>query len=89
MTSVMVTGGAGFIGSHIVDALIKANARVSVLDDLSSGSLANLDPRANFYHGQLQDAELVQEAVARECPDFVVHMAAGGLGIFLKQAVAA
>lgn len=76
MTSVMVTGGAGFIGSHIVDALIKAKARVSVLDDLSSGSLANLDPRANFYHGQLQDAELVQAAVARERPVFVVHMAA-------------
>lgn len=76
MTSVMVTGGAGFIGSHIVDELMRANARVSVLDDLSSGSLANLDPRANFYHGQLQDAELVQEVVARERPVFVVHMAA-------------
>lgn len=76
MTKVLVTGGAGFIGSHIVDLLLEAGARVSVLDDLSTGSLANLDPRVNLYKGQIQDRDLIQEVVDRERPDYVIHQAA-------------
>jgi len=45
---VLVTGGAGFIGSHIVDALLAGGARVCVLDNLSTGKLENLNPGVNF-----------------------------------------
>lgn len=76
MTRVLVTGGAGFIGTHIVDLLLENGVRVSVLDDLSTGALANLDPRVNLYMGRIQDRELVQEAVGRERPDYVIHQAA-------------
>jgi UDP-glucose 4-epimerase len=46
---VLVTGGAGFIGSHVVDAYIDRGWRVSVVDDLSTGNRANLNPKAEFY----------------------------------------
>ena len=46
---VLVTGGAGFIGSHLVDALIKAQHQVVVIDSLSTGSKEKVNPRARFY----------------------------------------
>ncbi|HBX23643.1 MAG TPA: UDP-glucose 4-epimerase [Desulfotomaculum sp.] len=73
---VLVTGGAGFIGSHIVDALIARGDYVSVLDNLSSGRLENIDPRVNFYHGDIRDEQLVRETMRSEQPDFVIHQAA-------------
>lgn len=73
---VLVTGGAGFIGSHIVDALIARGDHVSVLDNLSSGRLENIDPRVNFYHGDIRDEQLVRETMRAEKPDCVIHHAA-------------
>ncbi|MFB0523548.1 MAG: NAD-dependent epimerase/dehydratase family protein [Candidatus Bathyarchaeia archaeon] len=66
--SVLVTGGAGFIGSHLVDALMARDASVRVLDNLSSGSLDNLEqwlenPRLRFLRGDLTDKADVVEAV--------------------------
>lgn len=61
----MVTGGAGFIGSHISDALINSGCEVVVVDDLSSGRLANLEHIRNkisFYQGKIFDAELMAKA---------------------------
>lgn len=72
---VLVTGGAGFIGSHIVDGLVLAGARVAVLDDLSTGSFENLNPGANFYRGGVEGTELV-EVIERERPEAVFHQAA-------------
>jgi len=48
---VLVTGGAGFIGSHIVDALIEQGHQVVVVDNLATGFLANINPSARFYLG--------------------------------------
>ena len=46
---IMVTGGAGFIGSHVVDTFVENNHEVVVVDDLSTGRLSNLNPAAKFY----------------------------------------
>ncbi|MEU6846689.1 NAD-dependent epimerase/dehydratase family protein [Streptomyces sp. NPDC046716] len=75
----LVTGGAGFIGSHLTDALLAQGHTVVVLDDLSTGDRANLavawpDPRLRFVRGSVLDARLVDELTAR-C-DRVTHLAA-------------
>lgn len=72
---VLVTGGAGFIGSHIVDHLIAAGASVAVVDNLSTGREANLNPQARFYNVDLTDPAL-REILTRERPEAVVHEAA-------------
>ena len=74
--NVLVTGGAGFIGSHIVDALIKERHSVAVMDDLSTGSLDNLNPQARFYEVSITDAEKVGDVFGRERPEVVNHHAA-------------
>ena len=76
---VLVTGGAGFIGSHLVDALVALNARVSVLDDLSTGDAGNLSPatergEVRFVHGSILDAPALSDAITgARC---VFHLAA-------------
>ena len=72
---VLVTGGAGFIGSHIVDHLIVAGNEVVVLDDLSTGSLQNLNPEATFIKMNILDDGLLQ-VFERERFDSVCHLAA-------------
>ena len=47
---IMVTGGAGFIGSHIVDHLIEDGHEVHIIDDLSTGKKENINPKAHFHH---------------------------------------
>ena len=72
----LVTGGAGFIGSHLTDALVELGGRVRVLDDLSAGLEANLNPRAEFVHGSITDPATVAAAV--EGCEVVFHLAAHG-----------
>ena len=74
MNRVLVTGGAGFIGSHLVDQLLAAGEEVFVLDDLSSGVAANLDPRVRFLPGDVTDPHQVARAV--EGVTSVFHLAA-------------
>lgn len=71
---VLVTGGAGFIGSHLVRALVSAGDEVRVLDDLSSGSLDRVPPAAEFIYGSVADERTVQAAV--EGVEVVFHQAA-------------
>jgi UDP-glucose 4-epimerase len=72
---VLITGGAGFIGSHLSAALLAEGARVRVLDDLSTGSQANLkDLPLDLIVGDISDADVVDKAVAG-C-DLVFHQAA-------------
>jgi UDP-glucose 4-epimerase len=78
-TRVLVTGGAGFIGSHLVDRLVAEDFDVRVLDDLSSGCLDNIrghvdSGRVEFVKGDVKDPEVVGECVRGV--GFVVHLAA-------------
>ena len=73
---VWVTGGAGFIGSHIVNALLDAGHEVTVIDDLSTGSRANIDPRARFFEVDIRDAAALRDAFLRSVPAVVCHQAA-------------
>lgn len=72
---ILVTGGAGFIGSHIVDRLIARRHRVVVVDNLSTGNRRNLNPRAKLYRLDITSPKLV-EVFRRERPAAVIHQAA-------------
>lgn len=74
MASWLVTGGCGFIGSHLVDALLAGGDRVRVLDDLSTGQRSHLDPAAELIVGDVADAALVREAIRGT--DGCFHLAA-------------
>ena len=76
MTSrVLLTGGAGFIGSQIADRLIEAGYDVAIVDNLSTGRLRNLNPKARFYNADLRSSQ-VEEVFDRERPHLVSHHAA-------------
>lgn len=72
---ILVTGGAGFIGSHVVDAYLLAGNEVAVVDDLSTGSRENLDPRVRFFQVDIRSAEL-PAVLADFRPEVVNHHAA-------------
>jgi UDP-glucose 4-epimerase len=73
---VLVTGGAGFIGSHLVDALVAAGHRVRVLDDLSTGSRENVNADAELVTESVADPDVVARAVAGT--ELVFHVGALG-----------
>jgi UDP-glucose 4-epimerase len=88
-TTYLVTGGAGFIGSHLTEALLARGDSVVVLDDLSTGDKANLsavwdNPRLRFVRGSILDADLVAELTGR-C-HAVIHLAAAvGVRLIVEQ----
>ncbi len=73
-SKVLVTGGAGFVGSHLVRRLIDEGSKVTVLDDLSTGSRDSLHGDALFFMGDIRDSSRLAEA-ARDC-DIIYHLAA-------------
>ena len=73
---ILVTGGAGFIGSHVVDSLIAVGCSVAVVDNLSTGRKENLNPEAKFYRADIRDGKEIERIFSREKPDFVNHHAA-------------
>jgi UDP-glucose 4-epimerase len=77
MTTCLITGGAGFIGSHLAEQLVARHHTVRVLDNLTGGTLANLDrvlPAIDFHLGDVTDPDLVQKVI--QGVDFVFHLAA-------------
>lgn len=74
--NVLVTGGAGFIGSHIVDLFVDEGYNVAVLDNLLTGKRENLNPAARFYEADLRDADDVARIMATEQPEIISHQAA-------------
>ncbi len=72
---VLVTGGAGFIGSHVVDAYLRTGAEVVVVDNFTTGRRENVPPKARIYELDLRDPE-IDDTIARERPEIVNHHAA-------------
>jgi len=72
---VLIAGGAGFIGSHVVDALIQQGYQVVVVDNLSTGRLENINPATTFYQVDICNSEL-EGIFEKERPEFVNHQAA-------------
>ena len=72
----MVTGGAGFIGSHLVERLLAEGKSVTVIDDLSTGFRKNVNPKATFYKADIRDAAAMERIFKKERPEVVNHHAA-------------
>jgi UDP-glucose 4-epimerase len=72
---VLVTGGAGFIGSHVADSYLAQGHQVAIVDDLSSGRRENLNPSARFYEMDIGDPG-IESVLAEERPQIVSHLAA-------------
>jgi len=72
---ILVTGGAGFIGSHVTDRYYAAGHEVLVVDNLTTGKMANLNPQALFYQRDIRDPQM-EEIFSREKPEVVNHHAA-------------
>ena len=73
---VLVTGGAGFIGSHIVDALVMKGHDVAIIDDMSNGHSINVNKSAKLYEVDVRDFKAVESVFVQERPDIVDHHAA-------------
>jgi len=84
----LVTGGAGFIGAHVTNELIKMGHSVIVLDDLSGGFEDNINPKAVFVKGSITDYELLKKLFEEHRFDYVYHLAAyaaEGLSHFIRK----
>jgi UDP-glucose 4-epimerase len=76
MPKILVTGGAGFIGSNLVDELIRRGHSVVVIDNLATGKKEYLNPRAKFYLADIRDRERIAKIFKKEKFDYVFHLAA-------------
>jgi len=86
--AILVTGGAGFIGSHIVNDLIAMGENVIALDDLSGGFKENVNPKAKFIEGSVVDVNLIKQIFNDNRIEYVFHLAAyaaEGLSHFIKK----
>ena len=70
----LVTGGAGFIGSHLVDELIKSNNKVIIIDNLSTGKNSNINPKAEFHNLDITNYDAISPLFQNT--DYVFHLAA-------------
>ncbi len=87
-TSVLVTGGAGFMGSHIAEELCRQGYAVVIIDDLSGGFKENLPDKAHFFEGNILDMKLLDDLFKKYKFKYVFHLAAyaaEGLSHFIKR----
>lgn len=75
MSKILITGGAGFIGSNLADYLIQKNEEVIIIDNLYTGRFEYVNPKAKFYLADIRD-KIINEIFSIEKPDVVVHLAA-------------
>ncbi len=75
---ILVTGGAGFIGSHVIDALVREGHDVVVVDDLSMGRREQVHPAARFHRVDIRQREALEEIFRAERPEVISHHAAQG-----------
>jgi UDP-glucose 4-epimerase len=73
--NILITGGAGFIGSHVADACVTAGHRVIIIDDLSMGKIENINPGAIFHKTDIRNKDL-EKVFLNERPEVVIHHAA-------------
>lgn len=88
MSTVLVTGAAGFVGSHVCDHLVNAGYNVVALDDLSGGFEDNVNEKAEFIKGSINDVELVNNLFEKHKFEYVFHLAAyaaEGLSHFIRR----
>jgi UDP-glucose 4-epimerase len=88
MSNILVTGGAGFIGSHVTEELVNQGNQVMVLDDLSGGFLDNVNSGAEFVQGSINDISLIERLFLEKKFEYVFHLAAyaaEGLSHFIKR----
>jgi len=88
MYSILVTGGAGFIGAHVTNELVAQGHKIVVLDDLSGGFEENVNSKALFIKGSVTDHKLIESIFAEHKFDYVFHLAAyaaEGLSHFIKR----
>jgi UDP-glucose 4-epimerase len=76
MAKILITGGAGFIGSHVADGYLALGHEVTIVDDLSTGHRRNVPERARFYQADLTDADELARILAAEKPEILSHHAA-------------
>ncbi|MFL0166928.1 UDP-glucose 4-epimerase GalE [Candidatus Clostridium helianthi] len=77
--SILVCGGAGYIGSHTVHELIKQNKDVIIVDNLQSGHMKAVNPKAKFYKGDIRDSEFLDKVFSANKIDAIIHFAANSL----------
>jgi UDP-glucose 4-epimerase len=76
---ILVVGGAGYIGSVCSELLLNEKHNVAIFDNLTEGHRRAIDPRAEFFEGDLQDRQSIDAALSKTKPDAVMHFAANAL----------
>lgn len=77
--AILVCGGAGYIGSHTIYALIAQGYDVVIIDNLQTGHKEALHPKARFYQGDIRDATFLNTVLGKEAIEAVIHFAASSL----------
>lgn len=81
MKKILITGGCGFIGSHVAEKFLKENYKVIIVDNLSTGNIANKPHKAVFYNVDLLDKKKLEKIFYKEKPDLISHHASALVGV--------